>query len=168
MARLWCLETVNIALRQSELRCHVSQKHGKSTSSDGMENILKKIRLNFGKSYVYIGCYKFSSISLSRDFMSFLSPSIIFGGPTRRNVFRWLHTGRVCMAGAYAVFLAKQAAEVAPTLSFENLGLGTTFIKSLRKAFPQVKNPTDAQAQLIPAVLGTRDIILKDVNGSGK
>ena len=75
-------------------------------------------------------------------------------------------------AEAHADSLAKQTTEAVPIteppLSFESLGFGTPFVKSLQKAFPKVKTPTDTQAKLIPAILGTQDILLKDVTGSGK
>ncbi|KAF8807699.1 P-loop containing nucleoside triphosphate hydrolase protein [Phlegmacium glaucopus] len=76
---------------------------------------------------------------------------------------------------AHAEFLAKEKTDDVPIqtqpeppLSFESLGLGAPFIQALHKAFPRVKTPTDIQAQLIPAILGTQDILLKDVTGSGK
>ena len=75
-------------------------------------------------------------------------------------------------AEAHAESLAKQTTEAVPITepprSFESLGLGTPFVQALQRAFPKVKNPTDTQAQLIPAILGTQDILLKDVTGSGK
>ena len=78
------------------------------------------------------------------------------------------------MAEAHAESLAKQTTTEAepitkpPPLSFESLGLGAPFIRALQRAYPKVKTPTETQAQLIPAVLGTQDILLKDVTGSGK
>ena len=71
---------------------------------------------------------------------------------------------------AEAAFLAKSAVEAVPKppLSFESLGLGAPFIRALQRAYPNVKNPTDTQAQLIPAILGSQDILLRDVTGSGK
>jgi len=111
--------------------------------------------------------------------MSFLPSPTIFVRFTRRSVFyrSWLNSRRVrCMsrtAEAYAEFLAKQKTDDLLTqpelpLTFESLGLGEPFIQALCKAFPKVKTPTDIQAQLIPAILGTQDILLKDVTGSGK
>jgi superfamily II DNA/RNA helicase len=104
--------------------------------------------------------------------MSFL-PSSIFGRITRQSVFHptWLNTKHVRLtsrtAEAYAEPPAKE--ETKPPLpSFESLGLGVPFIQALQRAYPQVKTPTDIQTQLIPAVLGTQDIFLKDVTGSGK
>lgn len=77
-------------------------------------------------------------------------------------------------AEAHAEFLAKQTTTEAvpitnpPPLSFESLGLGAPFIQALQRAYPKVKSPTETQAQLIPAIMGTQDILLKDVTGSGK
>ena len=112
--------------------------------------------------------------SLSRDFMSFLPPSTFFGRTTR-NVFHWswLNTRHFrCMsrtAEAHAESLATEAVPITePPRSFESLGLGTPFIQALQRAFPKVKTPTDTQVQLIPAILGTQDILLRDVTGSGK
>ena len=117
-----------------------------------------------------------SSNSLSRDSMSFLPPSTIFGRTTRRSLFRWswLNTRHIrClsrMAEAHSEFLAKQTTEAVPITkpSFESLALGTAFIRALQRAYPNVKAPTDTQAQLIPAILGTQDILLRDVTGCGK
>lgn len=108
--------------------------------------------------------------------MSFLPPSTFFGRTTRRSVFHWswLNTRHVrCMsrmAEAHAESLDNQTTEAIPTTkpSFESLGLGDAFIRSLLRAYPKAKAPTDTQAQLIPAVLGTQDILVKDVTGSGK
>jgi len=55
-----------------------------------------------------------------------------------------------------------------PTRSFRELGLDDAFVRSLHKAFPDVVSPTSIQSQLIPEVLGQRDVLLKDVTGSGK
>lgn len=109
--------------------------------------------------------------------MTFLSSSIL-GRSTRQSIFHpsWLNTRRVrCISRtteAYTEFLAKQKADTVPTtksrLSFESLGIGVPFIQALQRAFPKVKTPTDLQTQLIPAILGTQDILLKDVTGSGK
>ena len=112
---------------------------------------------------------------LSRDFMSSLPPSTIFGR-TRQSVFHWswLNTKRVrcmsLMAEAHAESLVKGTTETAPTTkpTFESLGLGSAFIRALQRAYPNVKRPTDTQAQLIPAILGTQDILVKDGTGSGK
>lgn len=109
--------------------------------------------------------------------MNFL-PSTIFDCFTRRSVFhsniRQLR--RISRtAEVYTAFLTKQKVDDVsievrpePPLSFESLGLGLPFIKVLQKAFPKVETPTDIQAQLIPAILGTQDVLLKDVTGSGK
>lgn len=53
-------------------------------------------------------------------------------------------------------------------LSFPALGLEPHFVKALHKAFPDVHEPTAVQAKLIPEVLGRKDILLRDVTGSGK
>jgi len=74
------------------------------------------------------------------------------------------------MAEAHAESLVKQTTEVVQTTkpTFESLGIGDAFIHALKRAYPTVKYPTDTQAQLIPAILGTQDILVKDVTGSGK
>jgi superfamily II DNA/RNA helicase len=41
-------------------------------------------------------------------------------------------------------------------------------MRAVQRAYPNAKNPTDTQAQLISAILGTQDILVKDVAGSGK
>ena len=106
--------------------------------------------------------------------MSFLpAPSIIF---TRQSVFRqsWLNARHVrCMTRTVQAHLSKQKmddvpVEEPPPRSFESLGLEVPFTTALHRAFPKVKAPTDIQARLIPAILGTQDILLKDETGSGK
>jgi superfamily II DNA/RNA helicase len=77
------------------------------------------------------------------------------------------------MAEAHAKSPAKQAAEAVPITepprpTFESLGLGAAFIRSMQRAYPNLKFPTDTQAQLITAIMGTQDILLKDTTGSGK
>ena len=77
------------------------------------------------------------------------------------------------MAEAYAESPAEQTTEAVPITkppppSFESLGLGAPFIRALQRAYPNIKTPTETQAKVIPAILGTQDILLKDVTGSGK
>lgn len=74
------------------------------------------------------------------------------------------------MAEAHAESLVKQTTEVVQTTrpTFESLGLGAAFISALKRVYPNVIYPTDTQAQLIPAIFGTQDILVKDVTGSGK
>ena len=106
--------------------------------------------------------------------MSFLPPAT--KNCTRLGVLyrSWLNTRRVrCMSRTSAEYItAKHDVPIDAhrelPLSFESLGLGAPFVQALHKAFPKVKTPTDIQAQLIPAILGTQDILLKDVTGSGK
>ena len=74
------------------------------------------------------------------------------------------------MAEAHAESLVKQTTEVVQTTkpTLESLGLGDAFIRALKMAYPNVICPTDTQTQLIPAILGTQDIVVKDVTRSGK
>ncbi|GJE85733.1 DEAD/DEAH box helicase [Phanerochaete sordida] len=52
--------------------------------------------------------------------------------------------------------------------SFQSLGLKPHVLAGLKAAFPNVQQPTAAQAQFIPAILGHKDVLLKDVTGAGK
>lgn len=52
--------------------------------------------------------------------------------------------------------------------SFASLGLRPPVVNALQAAFPNVKEPTNVQAQYIPAVLNGQDLLLKDSTGSGK
>ncbi|KAF4623783.1 hypothetical protein D9613_002083 [Agrocybe pediades] len=52
--------------------------------------------------------------------------------------------------------------------SFAALGLDSRFVKALQTAFSKVVEPTGVQERLIPEVLGDKDILLKDITGSGK
>jgi superfamily II DNA/RNA helicase len=51
---------------------------------------------------------------------------------------------------------------------FEELGLHPPIVTALRRAFPDVVYPTEAQTKFIPAVLTGKDVLLKDFPGSGK
>ncbi|KAF8912970.1 P-loop containing nucleoside triphosphate hydrolase protein [Gymnopilus junonius] len=53
-------------------------------------------------------------------------------------------------------------------LTFPALGLQPHFVDALHTAFPDVLQPTEVQGKLIPEVLDRKDILLKDVTGSGK
>ncbi|KAK2461676.1 hypothetical protein APHAL10511_006139 [Amanita phalloides] len=52
--------------------------------------------------------------------------------------------------------------------NFENLGLHPPIVAALRRAFPNVCRPTDAQTDFIPAILNSKDVLLRDLTGSGK
>ena len=51
---------------------------------------------------------------------------------------------------------------------FEELGLHPPIVTALRRAFPGVVYPTEAQTKFIPAVVEGKDVLLKDFPGSGK
>ncbi|EJT97816.1 P-loop containing nucleoside triphosphate hydrolase protein [Dacryopinax primogenitus] len=51
---------------------------------------------------------------------------------------------------------------------FEALGIKPGIARALRESFSQVVHPTFCQAQLIPAVLEGKDVLLRDITGSGK
>lgn len=51
---------------------------------------------------------------------------------------------------------------------FETLGLHPPIVAALQKAFPHIKGPTAAQEKFIPAILGDKDVLLKDATGTGK
>ena len=53
-------------------------------------------------------------------------------------------------------------------VNFEDLGLHPPIVAALRRAFPNLARPTEAQAKFIPAILNGKDILLKDSTGSGK
>ncbi|KAF9523605.1 P-loop containing nucleoside triphosphate hydrolase protein [Crepidotus variabilis] len=52
--------------------------------------------------------------------------------------------------------------------SFKSLGIEASIVAALRRAFPNVKRPTEVQDKLIKELIGGRDILLKDDTGSGK
>ncbi|KZT30608.1 P-loop containing nucleoside triphosphate hydrolase protein [Neolentinus lepideus HHB14362 ss-1] len=53
-------------------------------------------------------------------------------------------------------------------LTFEDIGIHPIVVESLRRAFPNVQNPTDTQCDFIPQVLSGKDVLLKDDTGTGK
>jgi superfamily II DNA/RNA helicase len=52
--------------------------------------------------------------------------------------------------------------------TFESAGIRAPIVSALRKAFPDVKYPTPAQNEFIPAILSGKDVLLKDATGTGK
>ncbi|KAF7985290.1 hypothetical protein HWV62_6447 [Athelia sp. TMB] len=52
--------------------------------------------------------------------------------------------------------------------TFESVGVRAPIASALREAFPNVRKPTKAQSQFIPAVLSGKDVLLKDGTGTGK
>lgn len=52
--------------------------------------------------------------------------------------------------------------------SFEAIGIDRMVARALGSAFPNIQQPTAAQAQFIPAVLQGKDVLLKGETGSGK
>ncbi|KAF9462129.1 P-loop containing nucleoside triphosphate hydrolase protein [Collybia nuda] len=52
--------------------------------------------------------------------------------------------------------------------TFRDLGLHPPIVSALQSAFPNVQYPTEVQAKFIPAILGGKDVLLKDATGSGK
>jgi hypothetical protein len=53
-------------------------------------------------------------------------------------------------------------------VNFEDLGLHLPIVSAMRRAFPNLARPTEAQATFIPAILNGKDILLRDSTGSGK
>ena len=52
--------------------------------------------------------------------------------------------------------------------TFESAGIRAPIASALRLAFPNVKHPTRAQTEFIPAILSGEDVLLKDATGTGK
>jgi superfamily II DNA/RNA helicase len=52
--------------------------------------------------------------------------------------------------------------------TFESAGIRAPIASALRLAFPDVKHPTRAQTEFIPAILSGEDMLLKDATGTGK
>ncbi|KAH7928518.1 P-loop containing nucleoside triphosphate hydrolase protein [Leucogyrophana mollusca] len=53
-------------------------------------------------------------------------------------------------------------------VTFETVGVRPPIVAALLAAFPNVKYPTTMQRKLIPAVVGTQDVLLQDFTGTGK
>lgn len=51
---------------------------------------------------------------------------------------------------------------------FRELGIHDVVSRSLEKAYPNIRRPTLAQAEFIPAILGGKDVLLQDATGTGK
>ncbi|KAG6880472.1 hypothetical protein C0992_004049, partial [Termitomyces sp. T32_za158] len=60
-----------------------------------------------------------------------------------------------------------EATDPTKATTFEQLGLHPPIVASLKAAFSNVKNPTETQAEFIPAILSGKDVLLKDETGSG-
>lgn len=52
--------------------------------------------------------------------------------------------------------------------SFHQTGLNEAVARAVRKAFPNVQQPTLTQAEFIPTILQGRDVLLHDKTGTGK
>ncbi|KAK0198227.1 P-loop containing nucleoside triphosphate hydrolase protein [Armillaria mellea] len=63
---------------------------------------------------------------------------------------------------------AKSVPDGAPAITFETLGLRPSVVNAMHAAFPNIRDPTDAQTRLIPAVLSGMDVLVTDDTGSGK
>ncbi|KAG5735953.1 ATP-dependent rRNA helicase RRP3 [Termitomyces sp. T112] len=64
--------------------------------------------------------------------------------------------------------VAPETTDPTKAKTFGDLGLHPPIVASLRAAFPNVKAPTETQANFIPAILSGKDVLLKDETGSGK
>lgn len=53
-------------------------------------------------------------------------------------------------------------------ITFQDLGLRDPLVNALHVAYPNVRFPTTSQTEFIPAILGGRDVLLKDATGTGK
>ena len=53
-------------------------------------------------------------------------------------------------------------------ISWKRLGVPASLAAALRSIFPHIAKPTKIQAQLIPAILSGKDVLLKDHTGTGK
>ncbi|KLO09330.1 P-loop containing nucleoside triphosphate hydrolase protein [Schizopora paradoxa] len=51
---------------------------------------------------------------------------------------------------------------------FRELGIHDVVSRSLEKAYPNIRRPTLAQAEFIPAILDGKDVLLQDATGTGK
>ncbi|PFH54772.1 hypothetical protein AMATHDRAFT_306 [Amanita thiersii Skay4041] len=62
----------------------------------------------------------------------------------------------------------QSGSDFTPTPSFESLGVHSPIVDALRKAFPNIRYPTEVQASFIPAILNNKDVLLRDFTGTGK
>ena len=53
-------------------------------------------------------------------------------------------------------------------ISWKRLGVPASVAATIRSVFPHIVKPTKTQAQLIPAILSGKDVLLKDHTGTGK
>jgi hypothetical protein len=75
--------------------------------------------------------------------------------------------GTACRCNGFHTYpLHHEGQTTLPT--FESLGLRPNIVTALHAAFPNVKRPTEMQAQLIRTVISGDDVLLKDQTGTGK
>ncbi|KAH7912611.1 P-loop containing nucleoside triphosphate hydrolase protein [Hygrophoropsis aurantiaca] len=109
--------------------------------------------------------------------MPFLPPTTT---STAANLYRIWARQTVCRKDVLARYMSSNARpptssqkrvntqDAEEKVTFEAIGVKPPIVVALRGAFPDIAHPTTMQKKLIPAVIGSQDILLQDFTGTGK
>jgi hypothetical protein len=87
---------------------------------------------------------------------------------SRQFIYQKLQQARYVSRNAETYTPLSSRPFVGPKPTFESIGIRAPIASAMRAAFPDIRYPTKAQNDFIPAVLSGKDVLLKDDTGTGK